>query len=494
VATNRDDEDYFDDDSLFSGNLGPLNTDWRLRVEQAPDDSTPLSGTLYNLFTDSDPRAGFPNTHHPAVLPDERDQIESMRTSPLPDHLVGADSGLSALFDDRYSQRETQGMGQMAGFAEQRQQFGPFAPPTATPQPPVGESAPMFARRQADRHFNPALQQRRAEDERHTGRRWPGNGLAYAGSAHEAMYFDQLAISLGEVDPILLARESAMRYVRAARIPGDDELGPTDIYSIFYYGLGLTLRPLDCRGLPHVLGVYNRGLHEMYLDWTQLVDPPQGKAIFDQTAWRRAVDASPLARFLIAWSVAVHLTDNYDIPLVLGFAPYLPPAPGGQMPSAPTPPPDTMNRYRKAMLATATLLAPAERLWQQIAALRLGVHMGDPEWRARMRAEYGGPSGRRPTGAPGFGNGVDPAEQLVAVLAERNACPPLLIETQLDDSIHQLDWGMWSLQLVRQIPALQMRFPAAARMFHTSGAFGGQGWNGAMRPPEIQPVHIQLSL
>ena len=244
--------------------------------------------------------------------------------------------------------------------------------------------------------FKGDLQQRRFEDEWHTGRRWPGNQLRYPGSPDEALVFDQLAIALGEVDPRVLARESALRYVRASRISGKDDLGPTDIYSIFYFGLGLSLRPLNCSATPNVLGTYSRLLHRVYLDWTLLLHPPYGQAALDHNAWRRTLDSSPVARIVLAWCAATHLTENYDVPLVLGFcdgsAPIsesgrrgaecggltLAPALGGMG--------DVLNRYRKTMIAFASLLAPQERLWQQISALGLGIQMGNPDWRARVRA------------------------------------------------------------------------------------------------------------
>lgn len=281
-----------------------------------------------------------------------------------------------------------------------------------------------------------------------------------------------------------------MRYVRSAVTPGEDGLGPTDIYAVLYYGLGLTLRPLDCTGLPHVLAVYHRATREVYLDWKLLKDPPYGRAVFDSSAWRRAVDGSVLARFLLAWCGAIHLTDSYDVPLVLGFSPQHSHVPAGSPTGAAPLAADTLNRYRKAMLSAATLLAPAERLWQQIAALRLRIHMGDPDWRAHMRAAY-----TYNTGYQGQGSAsADPAEHLVSVLAERNNCPPMLIEAQLDGTSQQMDWGMWSVQLLREVPELQLRYQSSARMFHIASANAGHAWAPPGRAPEVQPVQVQLSL
>ncbi|MGO8946119.1 MAG: hypothetical protein ACLQUY_00355 [Ktedonobacterales bacterium] len=360
--------------------------------------------------------------------------------------------------------------------------------------------------------FHSDLQERRAEDERLTGRRWPGNGIPYPGSQNEAMFFDQLAIALGEVDPRVLARESALRYVRASRLPDRDDLGPTDIYAIFYYGLGLSLRPLNCTGLPYVLGTYSRLMHELYLDWTLLQDPPYGRAALDQTAWRRTLDSSPVARILLAWCAATHLAENYDVPLVLGFSGYAAPMSSSGQTSAlgafSLSPAgvagDVLNRYRKTIIAFATLLAPPERLWQQISALRLGIHMGDPEWRAHVRAicsldgSGGGWRQAEVTGhlMPGgfwYPRDMDPVEQLVTILAERNSCPPSIIEWQLDGNPGVLDWDTWSMQLLRDVPALQQRYALAERFLFSGTPRGSGVWSLAGFGPDIQVPLLRLS-
>lgn len=364
------------------------------------------------------------------------------------------------------------------------------------------------------------LQQRRAEDERMTGRRWPTNALTAPVEPDEVAYFDQLAIALGEVSPRTLARASALRYVKAARTAQEDSIAATDIYAIIFFGLGLTIRPLDCSSLPQVLAVYHRTTREIYLDRSLLQNLSGGTSLLDPQMWRRAVDGSPLTRFLLAWCAAVHLTDNYDIPLALGFAPV--PAPvssAGQSQGAPNAAngaagplvnnanpvsSDTLNRYRKAMEASETLLAPAHRLWQQIAALNLPLNMGERDWRARIRAIYGytGPAYDRPASAPGYAGGMgsmgamgplgavgaysqsnpnynpnypDPAEQLVRVLAERNSCPRLFVESQLDGAEASPDWGEWSQRLTQEIPTLHMRYLTASRIFGmaSGGPVGG---------------------
>jgi hypothetical protein len=326
------------------------------------------------------------------------------------------------------------------------------------------------------------------------------------------MFFDQLAIALGEVDPRTLARESALRYVRASRRPGEDPLGATDIYAIFYYGLGLSLRPLDCAGLPHVLATYSRLLHEVYLDWTLLKDPPFGRAILDQGAWRRTLDNSPLARILLAWCAATHLAENYDVPLVLGFSGYTGPLGdgaqtlplGGLSLSPAGMAGDVLNRYRKTILAFANLLAPQERLWQQVSALHLGIPTGDPQWRARVRAicslegSAGGWRQARVTGhlLPGgfwYPHDMDPVEQLITILAERNSCPPSLVAWQLDGNPGMLDWDAWSTQLLRDIPTLQQRYAVAERFLYSSMP-GGAGWSMmGLLPDGLQLPPLRLS-
>ena len=356
-----------------------------------------------------------------------------------------------------------------------------------------------------DDYFRSDLEQRRREDERLTGRRWPGSPLTPARSVDEALYFDQLAIALGEVDPRLLARESALRYVRASSIAGQDELDPTDIYAIFYYGLGLSLRPLDCTGLPHVLAVYYRLLHDVYLDWTLLPDPPYGRSVLDHFAWRRAVDGSPLARVLLSWCVATHLAENYDVPLVLGYSAYTDTTRGldGPPPASSSLPlgSDTFNRYRKTIMTMATLLAPAERLAAQISTLGLPIRRGDPDWRVHLRAEYGYGSrwqenhffgGRNQVGL-GASSGVDPVEHVIGVLAAQNQCPRLLVEWELDQNPGILDWDSWTMQLLSGFAALRLRYTSALQYFQSSVAGGAHHWTSPEHAASATPVNVRLA-
>jgi hypothetical protein len=341
-----------------------------------------------------------------------------------------------------------------------------------------------------------ALQQRRLEDERASGRHWPNSDVGVLGDPHEAQFFQQMAIAFGEVDPHVLARESALRYVRASRVSGEDQLAPTDIYAIMYYGLGLTLRPLNCTNLPQVMTVYYRQNRDIHLDWQLMNDPPYGNVTLDASAWRRAVDSSQLARFLIAWCAAIHLTDNYGVPLLLGFVP-------GQEGSTSTPTlsADTFNRYRIAIEAVGSLLAPVERLWQQINVLGWPVRLGDPEWRAHLRRSYRYAEGqRRPANGADYGirqyaqpaaAASDPVDRFLAVLAEYNNCPPLIIEAQLDGPALVPGWYSWSQRLLREIPMLAMRHASAAKAFARQGVMQ-QSWSGAM--PAVPAGQARLSL
>ena len=473
---NDDDEDGRNP----SGDLDRLSTDWRLQLGFFSGSGiTPTPGATISRNELDVPRdIPFPPNNHKDILPDN---IEELRTSPL-DH---APSGEPII---RNPQRESR-------------YYDPGAPrdgrnvPGGTPSRPIPpeESVPMYSRRNDDVLGGSGLTQRRAEDERRTGRHWPGNNLSYPGSPYEAMYFEDLAVALGHVDPQILTREGALRYVRSAVIPGEDSLGPTDIYAILYYGLGLTVRPLNCTGVPHILAVYNRESRDVYIDWTIVNDAPIGRSFFEASGWRRAVDASPLARFLLSWCCAVHISDNYDVPLVIGFTPVNSAAPGSRPAGVPLSAlePDTLNRYRKTLMATASLLAPAERLWQQISAYRVRIHMGDPEWRARLRAEFGF-QGWRGTNGPAAGFSVDPVDQLLDSLAEQNRCPRFLIEAQLDGNTGQLDWDVWSMHLMQQLPDLQQRYVAAAQMFRMSGQ--NQNWAGTARTTDSPPVQMRLSL
>ena len=404
-------------------------------------------------------------------------------------------------------------------------ELSPDPPYAATPAPfPEAEAgsadretseplpSSLFLQRYAEgtafAYVHADLQNRRAEDERLTGRSWPGSGIPHPANAHEAMIFDQLALALGEVNPRVFARERALRYVQASRLPEEDQLAPTDVYAIFYYGLGLTLRPLDCVGLPHVLATYHRRLHEVYLDWVLLQDPPYGRATLDQTAWRRAVDSSQLARLLVAWCVATHLCENYDVPLLLGFSLPVPqPAHTDSLTSAGAASllpagntGDLLNRYRKTMIAFATLLAPQERLWQQISALQLGIHMGDAEWRAHLRGSRAGvwrevKTARRQTPLGiWYPRDVDPVAQVIRVLAELNNCPPSLIEWQLDGKMGVLDWDAWSMRLLGEVPVLQQRYAAAGQLLCGEARARVGGWPVAGGAPEQRAPMLRLAL
>ncbi len=481
----------------FSGPLGPPDTIWR-RYLGLTGGHTPV------------PRAVPPPHGTPLAIPrpplgsasDPADEDELRGTSPIEPNSgpnsgprpgepgspgEPSSSGEHTLFADRY---HGGAYSRRSGTPEPREPQQPSAPPPPDAAAPAGIRPSAVPRRTggpAEDHFGLMLQRRRAEDERLSGRRWPGGGQAYPADPYEVQYFQQLAIALGEVDPQVLAREAVLRYVRASRIGGEDHLAPTDIFAILHFGLGLTLRPLNCTGLPHVLAVYHRATREVYLDWQLIQDPPYGRAVLDPAAWRRAVDTSPVARFLLGWACAVHLTDNYDIPLVLGFSP----APA-LVAGAPTLSADTQNRYRRAIAATASLLAPAERLWQQITTNRFRIHMGDPDWREHMRAEYGyGQQERRTSGGPA--TQPDPAAQLVEMLAEMNNCPPVLIEAQLDGDARRLEWSTFSLRLLHEIPVLQMRYGASARMFALA-ASNPPSWGGPAPSTSSNSVPVMLSL
>ncbi len=375
---------------------------------------------------------------------------------------------------------------------------GKGGPLTAGVAPTYGEGdgAMNFSGYANDYHLT-ALQQRRLDDERASGRHWPSMEMGTPSDPHEAQFFQQMAIGIGEVDPHVLARESALRYVRASRVSGDDQLAATDIYAIMYYGLGLTLRPLNCTSLPQVMAVYHRQNRDLHLDWELLKDPPHGKTALDTSAWRRSVDSSQLARFLIAWCIAIHLTDNYGIPLVLGFVP----GEVGSAASTPTLSADTFNRYRIAIEAVGSLLAPVERLWQQINALGWPVRPGDSEWRAHLRRAYRYAEGSRgPANAGDYGirqyaqqapGAGDPVDRFLAVLAEYNNCPPLIIEAQLDGPALVPDWYSWSQRLLREIPMLAMRHASAAKAFARQGAMQ-QTWGGAV--PAVPAGQARLSL
>jgi len=451
-GAEHDDESRESGPPEMSGPLDDLQAEWRMLLEK-------------------EPTASYPSRSYPAIEnstpTSEHDEEETTRALYNPYYQITPPTPLAGA------------------------QANPDYPP---PYDEGGE--PMNPHGYANDYHLTALQQRRLEDERASGRHWPSTDVGAPGDPHEAQFFQQMAIALGEVDPHVLARESALRYVRASRVSGEDQPAPTDIYAIAFYGLGLTLRPLNCTNLPQVMTVYHRQNRDIHLDWQLMKEPPYGKVALDASAWRRAVDSSQLARFLIAWCAAIHLTDNYGIPLVLGFVP-------GQEGSTSTPTlsADTFNRYRIAIEAVGSLLAPVERLWQQINALGWPVRPGDPEWRAHLRRAYRYAEGQRNPAnngeygirqhAPPTAGAGDPVDRFLAVLAEYNNCPQLIIEAQLDGPTLVPDWYSWSQRLLREIPMLAMRHASAAKAFARQGAMQ-QSWGGAM--PAVPAGQARLSL
>ena len=451
--------------SWFSGDLGPLDTPWNRLMNQ-------LTPSTLTSDLESPSAASVNETAYTLDLLSIADDPTRMLPSVTSDDPAQSGEAEGAQPSNEDAVQDAADVADTVG-DERRQES-------------ARKSAGPRAFRIDEEYSSLGLRQRRAEDERMTGRHWPSNGVVYPGSPHEAQFFDQLAIAFGEADPRTLACEAALRYVRSSRVPGDDELAPTDIYAIVYYGLGLTVRPLDCTGLPQALALYHRATHDVYIDWKLLQDPPYGRVTLDPSAWRRSVDGSAPARFLLAWCAAVHLTDNYDLPLMLGFTPHqggVPSTPEGRGSSVP---PDTLNRYRKAITAVATLLAPEDRLWRQIAAIGLPLRPSETPWRDRLRAAYGYVPGHASQSQP------DPVAQLISMLAVRNNCPPILIEEQLGPSERLLDWGNWSVRLLHEISELQLRFASAARMFHLAAAAGER--DSSQGAPEVRPIHIQLSL
>jgi hypothetical protein len=316
-----------------------------------------------------------------------------------------------------------------------------------------------------------AVNDRRHQDYRATGRRWPGVNVTKLEQAltcpESAAYLGSVCVAVGAARTVALARMAAQRYLDAAQRQSAP-LDATDIYSIAYYGLGLTISPLDCSRNPETLAVYHQAVSHVHLDWTlfRQVLAPRGEGVVDPLVWRRVFDSSPTARFLLSWIVATHLTTPCDTPIHLGFV-----EAQSWQGLATQRNPDTLGRLHRALVAVQTLLAPIERVWDQVMALHLPVKVtrGDRRWRAVLRAFIPelptAPLRPQATTRPDGRSPDDLDVLLVETLAEHNGCPPLLIERALDGADELPNWAAVSGRLLRELPQLSVRARQCVRMW-----------------------------
>jgi hypothetical protein len=191
----------------------------------------------------------------------------------------------------------------------------------------------------------------------------------------------------------------------------------TDVVGIACDGMGMQLEVLDCSQHPHILGVLYPAARQLYLDWTILHDAPKGIATHSTFVWRKAVDGSSLARFLVAWGAAHMTTVVEPRPVIYGFS----------RPNE-TPTIATMQHRMATMRRVAQLLCPRPRLYGQVKEL--------VSYYPNHRTQDDG--------------------WLIPALAEMNRCPPSVVRLSLVEFV-SASWYSFSAGLLEDLPLLRMR-------------------------------------
>lgn len=306
--------------------------------------------------------------------------------------------------------------------------------------------------------LNDALAQRRRFDEQRTGRMWPS---ATPQTDAEQRLLNALCLAPGHVSAPRLARAFAQRYVRASLSPSiynGDKLQKTDIFGIAYFGLGMqitTKRYRDHSIEAPVLATYDPQEPSIGLDdtiFTAPDAPPDAPVAWGHAAgdgiepyvWQSAIDASFAARFFVAWAVAHQLSAILHAPLRARFVPI-----GTDPRLAHDAQPESIDRYRLAMLTISELLAPRWRLEKQIMWYlreqlpeQQAAACAGPNWRTALTHYF--PRERDPLHR-------DPATMMVNALANRNFCPQSIIYFSLDGQRGAPAPQRWGLYLIHEL-------------------------------------------
>lgn len=213
----------------------------------------------------------------------------------------------------------------------------------------------------------------------------------------------------------------------------------TDVVGIARNGMKVQLQLLDTSQQPNIVGVLYPATKQFFLDWTLLRGAPTSFGLQSTFAWRKSVDASPGARFLLAWAI-VHLSCENDYrPYTYGF-----------LPTRTSPNLHTVQRRLATMRRVAQLLCPRPRLYAQTQALVRSYPNGQER-------------------QPGW---------LISALAEMNKCPSCIVEMALDGPLHMPKWTELTTSLLSELPMLNLRHRQIASMFAPlPNTFGAQHAN-----------------
>ena len=227
-----------------------------------------------------------------------------------------------------------------------------------------------------------------------------------------------------------LGKLQAEWYRRMQHRPSDylpaHDADTTDVVGIAKDGMKMQLELLNISQHLHVLGVLYPATKQLFLDWTLLRNAPTGLGTQSTFVWRKSVDSSPAARFLVAWAIA-HLSSESDpSPFVYSF-----------VPARVTSNIHTIQRRLTTMRRVAQLLCPRERLYRQmrdIASQCPNKKQEDISW-------------------------------LIPALAELNGCPPCVVQLGFGNVTRTPNWQDFSAQLVGELPLLNLRQRQVANLY-----------------------------
>lgn len=254
--------------------------------------------------------------------------------------------------------------------------------------------------------------------------------------------------------------------------PAEDPDGPTNIYYLAHYTYQLSISAVSMSD--HELGLLLPRSGRIWFNARIFTDVPHGHEFAQRDAWWRAIDASPAVRFLLGWSVCIYRTAQFhhiardQMPgwsRILYFSPPL--AECSRV---------RVQFWSNVIQDVTNLFVPAPRVWRQIQTFTT-FQPGDRYWQSRLALA---------------GHKVSDAVQY---LADRNSCPPILIERALDGNppIESYEeYQRFSEALLEGLPRLSMQRVIAMQRA-TSGSVQQQQ-HGAGEPASQRGGRLQTLL
>ncbi len=218
---------------------------------------------------------------------------------------------------------------------------------------------------------------------------------------------------------------------------GESSDGPTNIYYLAQYTYQLSTSAVTMG--EHELALLLPRTGRIWVNGKLFTAVPRGRELMQRDAWWRVIDSSPAVRFLVGWCVSVFATAQFDaVPReqlpgwsrVMQFSPALPDCSRLRV-----------KFWSDCVQQLTDLFAPSPRIWRQLQSFT-PVRAGDPHWQARLAL-----AGHR-------------VQDVVHFLADRNSCPAVLIQRQLDGNeplSSYEEYLAFTEEVLEDLPRLRMQ-------------------------------------